>query len=98
MRFGFLGQFPEARQIAGEIGAHGLPLWINALANQAPEAAIAPIRNAGMEVCQIGVFGYNPLSPNRVFRRNRSVWWKRRYRLWVGSAAPMWSSIVATAL
>jgi sugar phosphate isomerase/epimerase len=65
MRYGFLGQFPEARQIAGEIGAHGLPLWINALANQAPEAAIAPIRNAGMEVCQIGAFGYNPLSPNR---------------------------------
>ena len=74
MRYGFVGQFPEAAEVAQRIGAHGLPLWVNALVPHGPEAATGPIREAGMKVCQIGAFGYNPLSPNREEQAMQAAW------------------------
>ncbi|NOZ20448.1 MAG: sugar phosphate isomerase/epimerase [Planctomycetes bacterium] len=71
MKLGFVGQFPEAVPVAKEIGATGLPLSINALAERGPEAAAKPIRDAGMSACQIGAFGFNPLSPNRAEQKKQ---------------------------
>ncbi len=56
---------PATNSLAIELGARGVPLPVNALAQKGPEAALAPLADAGLEVCQIAAFGFNPLSPER---------------------------------
>jgi sugar phosphate isomerase/epimerase len=50
--------------LAVELGIRGVPISAGALVEKGVEAALAPLRARGLEVCQIGAFGYNPLSPD----------------------------------
>jgi sugar phosphate isomerase/epimerase len=40
----------------------GVPIYIDRLVNDGVEKTLAPLEERGLEVCQIGAFGYNPLS------------------------------------
>lgn len=48
--------------IALEHGIKGVPISAEKLASDGVEASLAPLRERGLEVCQIGAFGFNPLS------------------------------------
>jgi sugar phosphate isomerase/epimerase len=48
--------------LAVELGIQGVPIGADALARDGVEATLAPLRERGLQVCQIGAFGYNPLS------------------------------------
>jgi sugar phosphate isomerase/epimerase len=52
----------DTLDLAVELGIKGVPISADALARQGVEATLAPLRARGLEVCQIGAFGYNPLS------------------------------------
>ena len=54
---------PDTISLAVELGATGVPLPVNALALKGPADAVAPLADAGLEVCQIAAFGFNSLSP-----------------------------------
>jgi sugar phosphate isomerase/epimerase len=45
-----------------EQGVRGVPISAEQLVNDGVQAALAPLRARGLEVCQIGAFGYNVLS------------------------------------
>ena len=77
MKYGFIGHFPNSIAIADQIGAHGLPLQIKSLATQTVDMAMAPIRYAGMDVCQISAFSYNPLNPNQQFQMEQECLLKK---------------------
>ena len=47
---------------ARDLGIRGVPISADALVAQGPEAVLAPLRALGLQPCQIGAFGYNPLS------------------------------------
>ena len=48
--------------LAVELGIAGVPISAGALVDEGLEATLAPLRERGLQVCQIGAFGYNPLS------------------------------------
>lgn len=48
--------------VAAEHGIKGVPISANQLVNDGLEATLAPLRQRGLAVCQIGAFGFNPLS------------------------------------
>ena len=52
----------DTLDLAVELGVRGVPISAQALVEQGVEATLAPLRARGLEVCQIGAFGYNPLS------------------------------------
>jgi sugar phosphate isomerase/epimerase len=54
----------DTLDLAVELGIRGVPISAQALVEKGVEATLAPLRARGLEVCQIGAFGYNPLSPN----------------------------------
>jgi sugar phosphate isomerase/epimerase len=58
--------------LAVELGISGVPIGTDQLAGQGVENALAPLRERGLRVCQIGAFGYNPLSPDREFQAAQS--------------------------
>ncbi|MCX7012309.1 MAG: sugar phosphate isomerase/epimerase [Candidatus Sumerlaeota bacterium] len=64
MKLGISGK-PDSIQLAKAHGASGVPILVNALANEGAKAATIALRDVGLEVCQISAFGFNPLSPER---------------------------------
>jgi sugar phosphate isomerase/epimerase len=50
--------------LAAELGIRGVPVSGGAIVANGIDAALAPLRQRGLEVCQINAFGYNPLSPD----------------------------------
>jgi len=56
---------PNTIALAKETNIKGVPLNFTTLAEQGLRAAMKPIEEAGMEVCQIMAFSFNPLSPER---------------------------------
>lgn len=61
MRLGLeAGEFTH--DLAVELGIRGVPISAAQLVNDGVTAALAPLRARGLEVCQIGAFGFNPLS------------------------------------
>jgi sugar phosphate isomerase/epimerase len=48
--------------VAVQHGIKGVPIYIDSLVNDGLEKTLAPLKERGLEVCQIGAFGYNPLS------------------------------------
>jgi sugar phosphate isomerase/epimerase len=48
--------------VAAEHGIQGVPISADQLVKDGLEATLAPIRQRGLTVCQIGAFGFNPLS------------------------------------
>jgi sugar phosphate isomerase/epimerase len=51
--------------LAVELGIGGVPIWAGPLVADGVEATLAPLRQRGLQVCQIGAHGYNPLSTDR---------------------------------
>lgn len=51
--------------LAVELGIRGVPISADALVQEGVAATLAPLRARGLAVCQIGAFGYNPLSSDR---------------------------------
>jgi sugar phosphate isomerase/epimerase len=50
---------------ATELGIRGVPVSMERLVNEGPDAVVASLAARGLEVCQVGAFGYNPLSTDR---------------------------------
>jgi sugar phosphate isomerase/epimerase len=50
--------------LAVQHGIKGVPIWIDQLANDGLKATLEPLRARDLHACQIGAFGYNPLSPD----------------------------------
>lgn len=55
----------QTLDLAVELGIVGVPVAAEQLAREGVAQTLAPLRERGLEVCQIGAFGYNPLSPDR---------------------------------
>jgi sugar phosphate isomerase/epimerase len=51
--------------LAVELGITGVPIQAGSLVEAGVEATLAPLRERGLQVCQIGASGYNPLSTDR---------------------------------
>ena len=49
-------------ETAAELGITGVPINAADLVEQGVDATLAPLREKGLSVCQIGAFGVNPLS------------------------------------
>ncbi len=49
---------------AKELGIRGVPVDGGELVSKGVAAVVDPLHRAGLEVCQIGAFGYNPLHPD----------------------------------
>ena len=64
MRLG-LEAGPETLDVAVELGIKGVPVSINQIIDDGIETTLEPINKRGLQVCQIGAFGYNPLSTDR---------------------------------
>lgn len=54
-----------------EHGVRGVPLSSTLIAQEGGEKAAAPIREAGLRVCQINAMGYNPLHPDKDTRKEQ---------------------------
>lgn len=52
-------------EAAVELGVTGVPIDGGALVERGIDATLTPLRTRGLEVCQIGAFGFNPLSTDR---------------------------------
>jgi sugar phosphate isomerase/epimerase len=52
-------------ELAVEHGVSGVPISAEVLVNDGVDATLTPLRARGLAVCQIGAFGYNPLSTDR---------------------------------
>jgi sugar phosphate isomerase/epimerase len=55
---------PHTIAAAKELGIRGVPVDGGELAKRGVAEVVDPIRAEGLEVCQIGAFGYNPLHPD----------------------------------
>ena len=51
--------------LAVQHGIRGVPIDMVQLATEGVEKTLAPLKARGLEVCQIGAFGFNPLSSDR---------------------------------
>ena len=51
--------------LAVELGIRGVPISAEQLVRDGVEATLAPLRERGLQVCQIGAFGFNVLSTDR---------------------------------
>lgn len=51
--------------LAAELGIRGVPIDGGSLVRDGVQATLKPIREYGLEVCQIGAFGFNPISDDR---------------------------------
>jgi sugar phosphate isomerase/epimerase len=48
-----------------ELGIKGVPIAAQQLVEEGVAAILAPLKENGLQVCQIGAFGYNPLSTDK---------------------------------
>lgn len=48
--------------VAVQHGIQGVPIYINQLIDDGVEQTLKPLQDKGVAVCQIGAFGFNPLS------------------------------------
>jgi len=59
-------------ELAVELGIRGVPVEAEQLVEQGVEPTLAPLHERGLQVCQIGAFGYNPLSTDRAAQARQS--------------------------
>jgi sugar phosphate isomerase/epimerase len=55
----------DTLDLAVELGIRGVPISAGALVKGGVETTLAPLRERGLEVCQVGALGYNPLNSDR---------------------------------
>lgn len=72
MRLG-LEAGPHTHDLAVEQGIKGVPISIKDLVEQGVDATLAPLQERGLQVCQIGAFGFNPLSTDTEARLNNAA-------------------------
>jgi sugar phosphate isomerase/epimerase len=71
MRLGLeAGQYTLS--LAAELGIRGVPIDGAALVGQGVDATLAPLKEQGLEVCQVGMFGFNPLSTDTTAARRQT--------------------------
>lgn len=58
--------------IAVKHAIKGVPIHMDSLINTGVEKTLAPLKERGLEVCQIGAFGYNPLSPDEAAQSHQT--------------------------
>lgn len=64
MRLGVeVGQ--HTHDVAIEHGIKGVPISADQLVNEGVDETLAPLKARGLQVCQIGAFGFNPLSTDK---------------------------------
>jgi sugar phosphate isomerase/epimerase len=51
-------------ELAQHHGVRGVPISLDDLVAKGPDELAVPIRDKGLEICQIGAMGFNPLSPD----------------------------------
>jgi sugar phosphate isomerase/epimerase len=71
MRLG-LEAGPHTLDLAVELGIRGVPISAEQLVKEGVEKTLAPLKERGLEVCQIGAFGYNPLSTDAVAQEQQA--------------------------
>lgn len=59
--------------LAVELGIQGVPISAEKLTNEGVEALLKPLREHGLSVCQIGAFGFNPLSTDSEAQARQTV-------------------------
>jgi sugar phosphate isomerase/epimerase len=64
-------------ELAVKHGIKGVPVYIDSLVNEGVEKTLAPLKERGLEVCQIGAFGYNPLSTNEAEQARQTTMLKQ---------------------
>ena len=52
----------HTHDVAAEHGIKGVPISADQLINEGVSQTLAPLNERGLQVCQIGAFGFNPLS------------------------------------
>lgn len=52
----------DTLDVAVREGIRGVPIFADEIDSKGVKATLSPIRDRGLEVCQIGAFGFNPLS------------------------------------
>ena len=62
----------HTQDVAVEHGIKGVPISAGQLVAEGVEATLAPLAARGLEVCQIGAFGFNPLSLDREAQAQQS--------------------------
>jgi sugar phosphate isomerase/epimerase len=55
----------HTQTLALELGIKGVPISAQQLVKEGVAATLAPLKEKSLKVCQIGAFGYNPLSTDR---------------------------------
>jgi sugar phosphate isomerase/epimerase len=60
-------------ELAVQHDIKGVPIYMDQLANDGVEKTLAPLKERGLEVCQIGAFGYNPLSTDEAEQVRQTV-------------------------
>ena len=58
--------------LAVELGIRGVPVGMESLVKDGPKQTLRPLQERGLAVCQIGAFGYNPLSTDRAGQAGQS--------------------------
>lgn len=71
MRLG-LEAGPDTHKLAVELGIRGVPIDGGALVKEGVDASLVALREHGLVPCQIGAFGYNPLSPDAAAVKEQS--------------------------
>ncbi len=67
--------------LAVEQGIRGVPISAEQLVKAGLEETLAPIQSRGLAVCQIGAFGFNPLSTDQEAQANQRKILERAIRL-----------------
>ena len=60
-----LGAGEHTLDLAKELGVRGVPIQASDLVDKGVDAVLEPLAQRGLAVCQIGAFGFNPLSSDR---------------------------------
>lgn len=55
----------DTLNLAGELSIQGVPIDGGSLVQDGVDATLSPLRDRELQVCQIGAFGFNPLSEDR---------------------------------
>jgi sugar phosphate isomerase/epimerase len=74
--------------LAVEQGIKGVPISMEALVEQGAEATVAALTERGLQVCQIGAFGYNPLSTDTETQARKVELLTEAIPLAVGTGCP----------
>ena len=63
----------ETLDLAVELGIGGVPIGAAALVEQGVEVVLAPLRERGLQVCQIGAMGFNPVSDDAAGQQHQAA-------------------------